>query len=330
MTIDIVIPHYREAWEVGRTCFEMIALQRLIHFEDIHVYLVQDGDEGALPAECFEGYPYRITQVRIPHSGVSAARNAGMDAGTGDWVMFCDFDDSFFTTHTLFHFFEAIRNPEANIVICGYESEERDPDGTPWAKVHDGDDYVLLHGKMFRRSWMETQHLRFDPELTIHEDSYFMTLARYLARGNEIVFIREGPLYATYWNEHSVTRDGDNAKHNNLLLRRYDEFFRKSEHLVDELLRRGMTRHAEIIASQTLCDTYENLARISWRGRDTSGLTAGAAAFAKKYRELLGRITDKEYFEGLEVARSAISKNNDLGLEAVSFPVWMDQIRSQS
>lgn len=327
MTIDIVIPHYREPWEVGRTCFEMIALQRLVRFEDIHVFLVQDGVEGELPEENFVRYPYHITRKTIPHAGVSAARNAGMDLGSGDWVMFCDFDDSFFTTHTLFHFLEAAHRPDANIVISEYESEEHDPDGTPWTKVHDGNDYILLHGKMFRRAWLKENDLRFDPALTLHEDSYFVTLARYMAKGSEIIFIREGPLYATYWNNNSVTRDGDNAKHNNLLLRRYDEFFLKTEHLVDELLRRGMTDHAKIIASQALCDTYENMARISWRGRDVTSLTKGAAVFAHKYSGLLKDIRESDYFEGLELARAAISKNNDLGLEEMSFQAWLEQIR---
>lgn len=46
MTLDIIIPHYKEPWETVKYGFEMLALQRLVNFDDIHVYLVQDGEEG--------------------------------------------------------------------------------------------------------------------------------------------------------------------------------------------------------------------------------------------------------------------------------------------
>lgn len=328
MTLDIVIPHYKEPWEIGRTAFEMLSLQRLINFDDIHVYLVQDGEDGALPAELFQHYPYEVTQITIPHSGVSVARNTGMDAGNGDWIMFCDFDDSVFTTHTLFHFLDVAKTQSANLIISEYESEEKDPDGTMWAKVHDGSDYVLLHGRMFRRSWLEKNQVRFDPELTLHEDSYFYMLVRFMMPDKEVVYIREGPLYATYWNRDSVTRQGANAINHHLLLYRYDEFIKKSEHLANELLRRKMIRHAAMVVCQTLCDTYVNFSRISWKNQDTSVLTKYARKFVHEYPELLEILRDSDFLDGIEAARASIRKNHDLGVEKFSFIEWMKVLRS--
>lgn len=281
-----------------------------------------------MPDDIFDSYTYPITRITIPHSGVSAARNAGMDAGNGDWIMFCDFDDSLFTTHTLFHLFDHMRFEQYNMIITEYESEEMDPDGTMWAKVHDGDDLVLLHGKAFRRKWLNDNDIRFDPKLVLHEDSYFVMLARLIMPGTEQCMIKEGPLYATYWNKDSVTRFGDNCVCNNLLLRRYDEFFLKADAVIMELLKRNMVKEAGMIACQTLCDTYTNMARISWYGKDLSGLNSGAKKFAQKFQALLDMNTDEDYMTGVEAARAAIKRNHDLGLDHIPFADWLRIIRS--
>ena len=73
----------------------MLALQRNIDFSDIGVILVSDGEESRLPDELFTDYPYDVKNLTIKHRGVSGARNAGMDASDAEWVMICDFDDTF-------------------------------------------------------------------------------------------------------------------------------------------------------------------------------------------------------------------------------------------
>ena len=53
MLLDIIVPHYKEPWEVGRPLFEMLALQRGVSFSDFRVILVNDG--SVQRAETAEG-----------------------------------------------------------------------------------------------------------------------------------------------------------------------------------------------------------------------------------------------------------------------------------
>lgn len=60
------------------------------------VVLVDDGSTDASPAliaEWLESYPRRARVISQVNSGVSAARNAGLEASTGTWVTFPDADD---------------------------------------------------------------------------------------------------------------------------------------------------------------------------------------------------------------------------------------------
>lgn len=53
-----------------------------------------DGTKQALLQAQEESYPFKVTVVDRPNGGVSAARNAGIAAASGDYLMFCDCDDT--------------------------------------------------------------------------------------------------------------------------------------------------------------------------------------------------------------------------------------------
>lgn len=99
--LDIIVTHYDEPWETGAKFFQMLDIQRKVDFQQIRVILVNDGEEHSLPSEYFEGRPYRVTQISIPHAGISAARNAGIEKATAEWICFCDFDDMFADVYSL-------------------------------------------------------------------------------------------------------------------------------------------------------------------------------------------------------------------------------------
>lgn len=78
--LDIIVPHYKEPLEIVQKFFSMLDIQRGVDFDSFRVILVNDGEENAFPDSYFESLPYPFRQISIPHSGVSAARNAGLDA----------------------------------------------------------------------------------------------------------------------------------------------------------------------------------------------------------------------------------------------------------
>lgn len=89
--ISIIVPVYK-ADKFLKRCVDSILAQTFTDFECI---LIDDGSPDSSPAICDE-YAKKDPRVKVIHQkngGVSAARNAGLDAALGEWIGFVDSDD---------------------------------------------------------------------------------------------------------------------------------------------------------------------------------------------------------------------------------------------
>lgn len=90
--LTIIVPVYNVERYL-RTCLDSIAQLKAFSWEAI---LVDDGSTDTSGQICDE-YATQDSRYRVIHqknAGVSAARNAGLDAAKGDWIWFVDSDDS--------------------------------------------------------------------------------------------------------------------------------------------------------------------------------------------------------------------------------------------
>lgn len=90
--ISIIVPVYNVE-KYLRECLDSISLLKAVTWEAI---LVDDGSIDISGQICDE-YAKQDSRFRVIHqknAGVSAARNAGLDAAKGDWIWFVDSDDS--------------------------------------------------------------------------------------------------------------------------------------------------------------------------------------------------------------------------------------------
>ena len=170
--LDIVITHYKEAFEVGKKLFQSLALQRCIDFQDIHVTVVNDGGHR-IPDECFDDFPYPVKQIDIEHGGVSKARNTGIDNAKEPWIMFCDFDDSFASIFSVREILNVL-NTEAYDMLWSRIIAEDYVDGKQLLYfVPDKQRFVFCHGKVYRTAFLREKNIRFDETLVFNEDSCF-------------------------------------------------------------------------------------------------------------------------------------------------------------
>lgn len=263
-----------------------------------------------------------MTPVDIPHSGISAARNAGLDAGKGDWVIFCDFDDSFSSVTSLWKYFQKMETTEYELIIGQFDEEDcYDVNQTKY-HLHDGKDFIWIHGIMFRRAWLEKENLRFDPELIYHEDTYVMMIASMILRPDQVCIIPE-VLYLWQWNTKSTVRSMEDYPYET-----YDHYLKKSAAIIRELERRDMMLYAALLNCQVICDTYINLQKISWQKYDTKWIYTEIRKFVRLFPELLEMTHDVDYVECMNSARQKVFEQNDLGIEKPSFAEWFDEIRS--
>lgn len=90
--ISIIVPVYNVE-KYLRECLDSISQLKTVTWEAI---LVDDGSTDTSGKICDE-YAKQDSRFRVIHqknAGVSAARNAGLDAAKGEWIWFVDSDDS--------------------------------------------------------------------------------------------------------------------------------------------------------------------------------------------------------------------------------------------
>ena len=86
--VSVIIPTYNRGWIV-REAIDSVLEQ---DFSDYELIVVDDGSKDDTPA-ILEAYGNRITVLRQPNKGVSAARNRGIETTAGPLIAFLDSDD---------------------------------------------------------------------------------------------------------------------------------------------------------------------------------------------------------------------------------------------
>ena len=90
--VSIIIPVYNAAEYIG-ACIESIIHQTYNHIE---IIIVNDGSNDS-SIDIANNILKHIDNAQIIHqsnSGVNAARKAGFEKSSGDWIMFMDADDT--------------------------------------------------------------------------------------------------------------------------------------------------------------------------------------------------------------------------------------------
>jgi len=170
--LDIVITHYREPWSVCKRLFETLDAQRGVDWNEIYVTVVNDGG-FRLPEEKLEELEFRCVQLDIPHGGVSAARNAGLDHAEEPWVMFCDCDDCFSNVFALADILDVLRADAGQYDMYWTKVWAEDPGKGQIYQIQDIKIMVFIHGKAYRREFLLREGIRFDESLMFNEDSCF-------------------------------------------------------------------------------------------------------------------------------------------------------------
>lgn len=318
MKLQILIPHYNEKVEDMMPLLNSIAIQQSIDFAELGVIICHDGDIEDLELTYF---PFAIDQIKIPHSGVSAARNACLDRAIADYVMFCDADDMFLNACGLYIVFREMASGFDSLT-SNFVEETRHPDTKEPMYINREMDSTFVHGKIHRRQYLIDNHIRWNESLTIHEDSFFNILCQNLSTSVKYCPI---PFYLWKWRDDSVCRHDPKY-----ILKTYNNMLDSNDALIDEFLRRGMQDKAMLYSVSMIFDAYYTMNKKEWIDQEN-----------KKYRDDT-EIRFKDYFlkhedlwnatsipDKLQISNNIRSRsiNEGMLMEAITVDTWLTHIR---
>lgn len=212
--VSIIVPVYN-CGEYLSKCVESVLAQTYTDFELI---LVDDGsfDGSSQLCDLWAESDSRIQVIHQKNAGVSAARNAGMDAATGEMLTFIDADD-YYVPKTLETLLESLGNADMVMydLITVWANGGRAADTIPRlpesCMIEKKDWYPALLAQMagsacrclYRRELVED--IRFPVGIKLSEDRLFNLAAmgraeklNYLKKGLYMRTIREGSACFSY------------------------------------------------------------------------------------------------------------------------------------
>ena len=182
VTVSVIIPVYN-----GENFIEN-CVQSVLHqtFSDLQVIVVDDGstDQTAFILEQLSHQDARLQVIHQENGGVSKARNKGLAAATGEWILFVDADDLISVDYCE-AMVQAASNMTVDVLIARpHQAGEPDcvklNDKTKLIKACLSYDEIEFSynvdapwGKLFRLSVVRENGITFPEELTRSEDAYF-------------------------------------------------------------------------------------------------------------------------------------------------------------
>lgn len=194
--VSVIVPVYCVE-KYLRQCIDSILNQTL---SAIEVIIVDDGSPDGCPQICDE-YASSDARVKVLHrknGGLSSARNAGLEAASAPYVMFCDSDD-YLSPCACEELYAAAVENDVDVVCSNvkllweidvrrkYRRKQQRYFMLPKEKVRKVGEFeftrlaVTACAKLFKREILLTESIRF-PEGLLHEDEVFHRLYMDVAR----------------------------------------------------------------------------------------------------------------------------------------------------
>lgn len=223
VNISVVVPVYNMERFLPK-CMEALLTQT---YQDMEIILVDDGsidDSAAMCDKYGADEPRRIRVIHKANGGLSSARNAGMDAAKGKYVIFPDPDD-WTEPDYLLRLSELIEHEKADMSCIGHYIDWDDHS----VAAGEGESVRLMTGKEAQRAlllqprmsgfaWNKLYCLEiirkhkicFGDDVGVTEDLDFAY--RYLKYCERVVFDPQARLYHYYQRAGAATHSGFSPK----------------------------------------------------------------------------------------------------------------------
>lgn len=320
MKLQILIPQYKETDAIIKPLLDSIAIQQSIDMNEVGVIICNDGSDVFLTDKLLNSYPFKVEYYKEPHRGVSATRNACLNRATADYVMFCDADDMFYNACGLWIIFREMTTGFDSLVSMFVE-ETRNPETKQVEYINHEMDSTFVHGKVHRRQYLLDKEIRFNDNLTIHEDSFFNILCQNLSKN---VKYCQTPFYLWKWRDDSVCRHDPKY-----ILKTYRNMLDSNDALIDEFLSRGLQDKAMFFSVFMIFDAYYTMNKPEWIDQENQEYRNSTelrfADYFRKHKDMWETvpINDKMMISNQVRSRSVME---GMRMEAITIDNWLKHI----
>lgn len=213
--ISIIVPVYKQNNEYLKKCLDSIIRQT---YKNIEVIIIDDGMTND-NVELLKKYP-QVLIKKNPKSGVSSARNLGISASSGDWLVFVDSDD-YLDKDFCKIMLEKAKKKNSSLIICSLNRIYHDHQEPIQCEKEDtkinSEEFLTrvlnvqncvgyVWGKLWKADVIKNNNILLDEKLEVAEDAEFcLDAATYY---NDVVIV-PNTLYNYRVNENSVTKKYD-------------------------------------------------------------------------------------------------------------------------
>ena len=309
--ISVVVPVYNREQLVA-ACIESILNQTYKNFELI---IVDDGSTDKSYEICkkYQSADKRISIIKQKNSGVSIARNQGIENAKGEYICFVDSDDTV-SPDILKSYTEQLQTKAYDLIVCGFynatQNHKVEYYELPDREINNLKDFWnnfgnLLHinllrspvNKLYKKSILNENKIRFDANTQIGEDALFNK--NYYFYINSI-YVLNKPLYNVLLHNSS----------NRLSNQFHESFFETQNQLfrgyVDLLIKNNVfCEHNKYVLSCQYTD-------LLWKGFRDELNAKRKLSFYSVQKEIINEllpITEKEHYCFAKIGQAIISNN---------------------
>ena len=247
---SFIIPVYKTE-KYLKECVDSILVQT---YQDYEIILVDDGSPDCCGKICdaYAGNSEKVQTIHIPNSGLSVARNTGLEASDGTYIVFLDSDDYWYSAEDLSKI-DSVLSPDVDILIFpsydlyGNGSDLR-ADRYSYPSVlnslgpEECLEYMITHDlfnlhagkRVFRKGFLTENDLRFQPDTRAEDVELGFRVAnalpnyRFLNRRIYVYRHREGSI--------TTTINAQNLYEVAEIVKTYAEFTYANDHIRSLLL----------------------------------------------------------------------------------------------
>lgn len=207
MFLSFIIPvHNAEAYL--KECLESILYQDL-SYDEYEIICVNDGSTDR-SLDLLKEYD-NIRVINQENSGVSAARNIGLDTASGEYVWFVDADD--FIGRNVLNMLKIFLSGNlidvAQIGAYTFQNELSQSEKTAYenGKLQPKSyaNNVFVTRNIFKREFLNRYHIRFYTELSYSEDK--VLISQVLSRNPVIEQVKKACYYYRYHTESAIAKE---------------------------------------------------------------------------------------------------------------------------